>query len=165
MFELLQRLDGGEMLGLVAILGGVLIALFGIVMGTWYSMHWASHQNALKREMLARGMSVDEIERLTLTEAERLCKLKGDRKAREAEIAADLKRETIVRGVPIEQAQQPAPCTDAQIEEESKALADTIVRMVHDGELDRNVVARLISTFIKRGGRHRDWTNVTVNSA
>lgn len=163
MLELLNRFDGGELLGLAGILGGVLIALIAIVMGVWHSMHATSHLNTLKREMLARGMSIHEIERLTMTEAERLARMESDRVAREAEIAGDLKREMIVRGVPVEQIRELTTGTTPQIEEEAKALADTIVRMVHDGELDRDAVARLIAMFMRRCATPRESVHVTAN--
>jgi hypothetical protein len=163
MFDLLQRLDGGEILGLVAITGGVLVAVIAIVMGVWSSMHHASHQTALKREMLARGMSIDEIERLSLSEEERKARLKADQKVRKAQIDADLKRDMVARGVSVGEVQQ-LTGSGAKPEEEAMALADTIVRMVRDGELDRNAVARLIAMFLKRD-RDRESTHVTANGA
>src|SRR5262245_15274192 len=124
--DFLQRMDGGEILGLVAILGGVLVVIVAIVMGVWSSIHWAAHQAALKREMLARGMSIDDIERLTMTSEERQAQLKADRKVREAEIAAGLKRDMLARGAPAEQPPESATNTPSRIEEEASALADTI---------------------------------------
>ena len=57
MSELLSRFDAGEIIGLVAVGGGMLIALVAILGGFW-------HQNrltSLKHEMVSRGMSADEI--------------------------------------------------------------------------------------------------------
>jgi hypothetical protein len=58
MADLLSRFDAGELIGLVAVAGGMLIALTAIIGGFW-------HQNrliSLKHEMVSRGMSPDEIQ-------------------------------------------------------------------------------------------------------
>jgi hypothetical protein len=58
MTEVLSRFDGGELIGLVAVAGGLLVALAGIVAGIWHQ----SRLIALKQDMVSRGMSVDEIQ-------------------------------------------------------------------------------------------------------
>lgn len=57
MNEFLSRFNSGELIGLVAIVGGMLVGVIAIVAHYW-------HQNRLtelKREMLNRGMSAEEI--------------------------------------------------------------------------------------------------------
>ena len=148
MFALLDRLDGGETVGLIAILAGAaVIALLIVVIG-WGTTSAAKHHVALKRDMLARGMSVKEIEQLTMSEATRLAQLQSEQKVREAQIAADLRRDLLARGLPAEQVAQLAPSlapgSDAAV------LADTICSM-GGGNLDRDAVARLIEAFLRRG--------------
>ena len=59
--ELLSRFDPGEMIGLVAVSGGLLCGLVAIVMGIWHEHRKTEINAALKQEMLNRGMSADEI--------------------------------------------------------------------------------------------------------
>jgi hypothetical protein len=57
MTEFLTRFNSGELIGLVSIVGGMLVGVITIVAHYW-------HQNRLtelKREMLNRGMSAEEI--------------------------------------------------------------------------------------------------------
>jgi hypothetical protein len=67
MTELLSRFAPGEFIGLVAVTGGLLCGLMGIVMGIWYQVRQVEIAAALKRDMLDRGMSPDEIK--TVVEA------------------------------------------------------------------------------------------------
>lgn len=61
MTEFLSKFDGGETLGLVAIAGsmiwGLTATLGGILARSWRQ----SRELALKEEMVARGMTADEI--------------------------------------------------------------------------------------------------------
>ena len=65
MMELLSKLDSGEfvglVLGLVAVTGGLLCGIIGIIAGSWHSVRQAEIAAALKHDMLNRGMSADEI--------------------------------------------------------------------------------------------------------
>jgi hypothetical protein len=61
MLELLSRFEAGEMIGLVAVTGGVLCALSAIIMGIWREHRKTEVNAALKQDMLNRGMSADEI--------------------------------------------------------------------------------------------------------
>ena len=61
MTEFLSKFDGGELIGLVAVAGGLFVGLVcgasAIIMGRLHSMR----QLALKQDMIHRGMSADEI--------------------------------------------------------------------------------------------------------
>jgi hypothetical protein len=59
--ELLSRFEAGEMIGLVAVSGGLLCGLVAIVMGIWHEHRKTEINAALKQDMLNRGMSADEI--------------------------------------------------------------------------------------------------------
>ena len=65
MDELLAKFGAGEFIGLVAVAGGLLLGLLcglaGIIMGCWHALRQAEITAALKRDMLNRGMSADEI--------------------------------------------------------------------------------------------------------
>ena len=71
MSEWLSRQSAGALIPLVAVAGGMLIALVSIVGGLWWNgrrAHFLARQAEweaeLKRDMVARGMSADEIERV-----------------------------------------------------------------------------------------------------
>jgi hypothetical protein len=61
MSEFLSKFDGGELIGLVAVAGGLLCGLIcgasAIIMGCLSNMR----QLALKQDMVQRGMSAEEI--------------------------------------------------------------------------------------------------------
>ncbi|HEX3148172.1 MAG TPA: hypothetical protein VHR66_08805 [Gemmataceae bacterium] len=57
MTELLSHFKPGEFIGLVAVAGGLLIPIFAVLGGAWTR----ARMIALKREMIERGMSADEI--------------------------------------------------------------------------------------------------------
>jgi hypothetical protein len=59
--ELLSRFNAGEMIGLVAVSGGLLCGLVAIFMGIWHEHRKTEINAALKQEMLNRGMSADDI--------------------------------------------------------------------------------------------------------
>jgi hypothetical protein len=61
MHELLSGFEPGEIIGLVAVSGGLLCGLMSIVMGIWHATRRVELATALKQDMLARGMSPDEI--------------------------------------------------------------------------------------------------------
>lgn len=61
MSELLSRFNAGEMIGLVAVAGGMLIGLVAIIMGIWHEHRKTEVNAALKQDMLNRGMSADDI--------------------------------------------------------------------------------------------------------
>jgi hypothetical protein len=61
MSEVLSRLNGGEMIGLVAVSGGLLCGLVAIFMGIWHEHRKSEINGALKQDMLNRGMSAEDI--------------------------------------------------------------------------------------------------------
>jgi hypothetical protein len=62
MLELLSKFDSGEIIGLVAVVGGLLCGICAIVMGCWLEIRRAELSAALKQDMLNRGMTADEIQ-------------------------------------------------------------------------------------------------------
>jgi hypothetical protein len=69
MTEFLSRLNSGDAIALVSISGGMLIGLLSIVAGVWHKVRSEEIAANLKRDMLDRGMSADEIK--TVLEAGR----------------------------------------------------------------------------------------------
>jgi hypothetical protein len=61
MSEVFSRLNGGEMIGLVAVSGGLLCGLVAIFMGIWHEHRKSEINGALKQDMLNRGMSAEDI--------------------------------------------------------------------------------------------------------
>ncbi len=61
MNEFLSRLNPGEMIALVSISGGMLIGLLCVGLGVWHKVRAEEIAAELKRDMLDRGMSADEI--------------------------------------------------------------------------------------------------------
>ena len=61
MSDLLSRFEPGQIIGLVAVAGGLLVGLVSVVMGCWTSARKHSADTSLKEDMLNRGMSADEI--------------------------------------------------------------------------------------------------------
>src|SRR5262245_51238780 len=71
MSELLSRMNGGELIALFSIAGGLLVGTIAIVTSLWASVRRAESrarqvemEAALKQDMLNRGMSAGEIERV-----------------------------------------------------------------------------------------------------
>ena len=69
MTELLSKFDSGELIGLVAVAGtfvcGLICGVLGILLGFYHQAQEtrrAELADALKRDMLGRGMSADEIQ-------------------------------------------------------------------------------------------------------
>jgi hypothetical protein len=64
MSELMSKFNSGELIGLVTVGGGLLVALCGIVLGffsQWQKTRRVEMLSALKQDMLNRGMSGDDI--------------------------------------------------------------------------------------------------------
>jgi hypothetical protein len=71
MLEWLSQQSAGQMIGLIAVIGGPLIAITAIVAAAWarvrraeFLAHQAETEAALKQQMIERGMSADEIVRV-----------------------------------------------------------------------------------------------------
>ena len=61
MIELLSKFDAGELIGLTAVVGGLICGALGIVMGVGLAIRRTELTAGLKRSMLERGMSAEEI--------------------------------------------------------------------------------------------------------
>jgi hypothetical protein len=65
MEAILSKFEPGELIGLVAVSGGLLVGLLcglsGIIMGIWHNARQTEITASLKRDMLNRGMSAEEI--------------------------------------------------------------------------------------------------------
>jgi hypothetical protein len=71
MLDWLSQQSPGQLTGLVAVVMGPLIAIVAIVSASWARVrrnelqaHIAEMEAALKQQMIERGMSADEIERV-----------------------------------------------------------------------------------------------------
>ena len=64
MGEYLSRLHFGELMGLLGISGGLLIGLIAVVGGIWSGVRKKEIAAGLKHDMLERGMSADEIQKV-----------------------------------------------------------------------------------------------------
>jgi hypothetical protein len=66
--DLFDRLNGGEIIAVVAISGGILLALVlglaGIIFTNWRLWHQFQSEAALKQEMIRKEMHVEDIERV-----------------------------------------------------------------------------------------------------
>jgi hypothetical protein len=62
----LAKFNAGEMIGLVAVAVGPLIAMVAIVAGQWRRVRIAEMEAALKQQMLDKGMSAAEIEKVMI---------------------------------------------------------------------------------------------------
>jgi hypothetical protein len=61
MSDLMTRMSPGEFIGLVAVTGGLLCGLVAIMMGIALEIHRANLTYALKKDMLERGMTPEEM--------------------------------------------------------------------------------------------------------
>jgi hypothetical protein len=65
MSEVLSKFDSGELIGLVAMVGGMFLGTLGIILA--FCWNWQRHRRAemmavLKQDMLNRGMSAEQIQ-------------------------------------------------------------------------------------------------------
>jgi hypothetical protein len=61
MIELLSKFEPGELIGLTAVLGGLICGVTGIVMGIGLAIRKTELESGLKKAMVERGMSAEEI--------------------------------------------------------------------------------------------------------
>lgn len=64
MHEILDRFNGGQLIGLVSIIGGLLVAAVAVTVTQWRRVRIAEFECALKQQMLEKGMSPAEIEQV-----------------------------------------------------------------------------------------------------
>ena len=57
-----NKLEGGEIIGLVSVVGGLLVAIIAVVSVQWRRVRVAEIDGSLKQQMLDKGMSAAEIE-------------------------------------------------------------------------------------------------------
>src|SRR5947209_421011 len=60
--DVLARLDGGGVIALTAVGGGLLVGAVAIVFANWRSVRLAEMETALKQQMLEKGMTAADIE-------------------------------------------------------------------------------------------------------
>jgi hypothetical protein len=56
-----SKLNAEDVAGLIAIIGAVVVGTVGVVCVTIYKVHRSRTEDAMKRELLDRGLSADEI--------------------------------------------------------------------------------------------------------
>jgi hypothetical protein len=77
MSDFLSRFHGGELIGLVAVVGGLLCGIVSIIGHFWHE----NRETALKRDMVERGMSAEEIQAVLYAGAGRKPKEIRDRRS------------------------------------------------------------------------------------
>ena len=61
MYDLLAKMEPGQLIGLVAVVGGLVCGIVAIVMGVGLEFRRVEIAGALKKDMLERGMTPAEI--------------------------------------------------------------------------------------------------------
>jgi hypothetical protein len=61
MYELLSKMEPAHLIGLVSVVGGLACGIVAIVMGVGLEIRRVELAAALKRDMLERGMTAEEI--------------------------------------------------------------------------------------------------------
>jgi hypothetical protein len=158
MIELLQKLDSPQLLGLTAIVGLAVVLAPTLMLYQWRKGGEVNRNAALQREMLAKGLSVDEIDRLTAPASVRQAQIGADSRIRQAQIAADLKRDLVARGLSVDDIKGLTGEEDDRrgLHEEASALANAIVKMAPPHTLDLGAVARLLTVFLEKDARRGD---------
>jgi SOS response regulatory protein OraA/RecX len=64
MSEFLAKFSGGEMIALVAVMIGPVVAIVAVVASQWRRVRIVEMEAALKQQMLDKGMSAAEIEKV-----------------------------------------------------------------------------------------------------
>ncbi len=96
---------------------------------------------------------MDEIERLTASDNVRQEQIKADAQVREAQIAADLKRDLVARGLSVADVERLSSEPRSQSNQVIESLATAVVEMVNsdEGTLDTEAVAGLLAPFLQTG--------------
>jgi hypothetical protein len=164
MLEFLQGLPAWVILCLAGIAGLVVMVTPAVLVGQWRKVRTAKIDADLKRDLLARGLPVEEVERLTTPARVHEARVAADAQVRQAQIAADkavkqeqmdadLQRDLLARGLSVEEVkrlQSADAAEDTRDREEATALANVITSMVQDGELNTDAVAQLLEVFLKK---------------
>jgi hypothetical protein len=61
MIDVLSKVDGGQLIAIIAVGGGMLIGIISVLAGVWQKIHESDNLTKLKQDMLDRGMSAEEI--------------------------------------------------------------------------------------------------------
>jgi hypothetical protein len=78
-WEWLAALDSGERTGLMVVSFWTLFFLVSAVLFTFYKIHKNRLEDALKRELLDRGMSADEIATVVRAKPQRGCSVNSNK--------------------------------------------------------------------------------------
>ena len=62
MSEFLSKFSAGEIIGLVAVVGGLLCGIIAVISDFFYKIRKSDNVTRLKQDMLDRGMSAAEIQ-------------------------------------------------------------------------------------------------------
>jgi hypothetical protein len=161
----LGTLSGGGIVALIAIISGAVVLCVLILTVGWAKMHRTRVQAALKRDMLARNLSVEEIERLTQSDNVRICALQQEERKKVMQMQADFHRDLLAKGLPIDEVMRiaaasiprnpfvsgPSMVNQANLEDKAHSMAAVIVQMVKGAmaSLDVDAVAELIKLYLR----------------
>jgi hypothetical protein len=100
MFELLSKFHPDELIGLTAVVGGLICGVVGIVMGVGLAIRKTELAAGLKKSMLERGMSAEEIRMVmdsgSCSSLEHGKQKSKDTKFKEKEVAGGASRQPIL---------------------------------------------------------------------
>jgi hypothetical protein len=139
----------------ITVVAGLVVAIVVPVCAVqWGRVRRAEADARIKQEMLARGLSVEEIARLSTPASVQQAQIAADTQVKEAQLAADLKRDMLARGLSVEEVERlliPTSPAVSRRREEANTLARAIVQMVQGtGTLDQDAVAGLLATFLEK---------------
>jgi len=116
MLELLQKLEGDELigfiLGLVALVGGLSCAIISVIFYNWRCVRVTEMEATLKQQMLEKGLSAAEIAQVMNTTPDKLkrsCRI--DRAARDRRKLVETLAENGMSGEDIERVLKALPPT------------------------------------------------------
>jgi hypothetical protein len=153
----------------VIVAGAVVSIVAPICVVQWARVRRVEANARLKQDMLARGLSVEDIERLNISEDLRKTQITADKQVREAQIAADtemkrvqvdaeLKRDLLAQGHSVEEvvrltmsspAASPMSPAASQSRPDALVLATAMDCMVQTGE-DTKAIAGLLTAFLEQ---------------
>jgi hypothetical protein len=62
--EILRRFDANQLIGLAAVIGGLLVAMISVIATQWRRVRIAQLETNLKRQMLEKGMPLAQVEQV-----------------------------------------------------------------------------------------------------